>query len=183
MKNTLLLIVAILALSFTIDKTTDIKTVRFDKARSTITYTMVHPLHTWEGVSKEIDGLVQSDTKSGNIIKVAAVAKVASFDSKNSNRDSHMMEVTEAIKYPTVSFVTTSVKDDGATLDVTGKITLHNVTKEIHFVAASKTEDKKRILSGNFIVLLEDFKIDRHSFMMVKTDNEMKMAFYLEYPL
>lgn len=183
MKNALLIIIVLLAVSFKIDRTTDIKTARFDKTRSSITYTMVHPLHTWEGVSKEIDGLVQSDTKSEKIIKVAAVAKIASFDSKNSNRDSHMIEVTDAIKYPTVSFVTTSVKDEGTTLDVTGKITLHNVTKEIHFVASSKTENKKRVLSGNFIVLLEDFKIERPSFMMVKTENEMKMAFSIEYAL
>lgn len=179
----MLALIALITLSFKIDKGADIKTVRFDKANSSITYTMTHPLHTWEGVCKEVDGVVQSDTKSGKIVKVAAVAKVSTFDSKNSNRDSHMLEVTDAIKYPTVTFVTTTVKDDGATLDVTGKITFHNVTKEIHFVASSKMEDKKRILYGNFIVLLEDFNIERPSFMMVKTENEMKMAFYLEYTL
>ena len=181
MKNIVLSILALLVMGFTIDKSSDIKTARFDKTKSTITYTMTHPLHTWDGVSKDVDGVVQLDATTGKILKVAAVAKISSFDSKNSNRDSHVIEVTEAIKYPIVSFVTTAVKDEGATLEVIGKITFHNQIKEVRFVATSKKEEKKRMLMGSFIVLLEDFNIERPSLMMVKTANEMKMAFYLEF--
>ena len=160
----------------------DIKTVRLDKTKSSITYKMSHPMHNWEGVTKDVDGAVQFDDKTGKIVKVAVVAKIASFDSKNSNRDSHMLEVTEAIKYPTVSFVSTAVKDEGAVIDVTGNIIFHNVTKQIHFTAASVTENKNRTVTGNFVVLLEDFKLERPSLMMVKTDNEMRMSFSVAFP-
>ena len=158
-----------------------IKTVRFDKANSSLTYHMSHPMHEWDGVSKEVDGVVQLDAQNGMIQKVAMLVKVASFDSKNSNRDSHLLEITEAIKYPTVSFVSTQVKDNGGELDVQGKISFHNVTKEVSFKAQSRTVSKSRIISGNFILLLEDFNLERPSLMMVKTSNELKMSFSVSF--
>lgn len=161
----------------------DIKSARIDKAKSFITYHMVHPMHSWDGISKEVDGVIQYDDKTFQITKVAIVAKVASFDSKSSNRDSHMMEVTEAIKYPTVTFVSTSVKDDGSSVDVTGTISFHGVSKPIHFIAKEEFADKRKIISGEFILLLEDFKIERPSMLMMKTENEMKMSFSVEFVL
>ena len=181
MKNIFLFVMMIALSGFTGKKIFDIKTVRLDKSKSSVAYHMSHPMHDWDGISKEIDGAVQFDNVSGKIVKVAVMARVSSFDSKNSNRDSHMLEVTEAIKYPTVSFVSTSVKDDGNTIDITGNITFHNVTKPVHFIANAVSENKNRIVSGNFILLLEDFKIERPSLMMVKTSNEMKMSFSVQY--
>lgn len=160
-----------------------IKSVRFDKSNSSLTYHMSHPMHEWDGISKEVDGVVQFDVQSGSIQKVALLAKLASFDSKNSNRDSHLLEITEAIKYPTVSFVSTQVKDNGGELEVQGKINFHNVTKDISFKAQSKTFSKTRIVSGNFILLLEDFNLGRPSLMMVKTSNELKMSFSVNFSM
>lgn len=161
----------------------DVKAARADKTKSFITYHMVHPMHSWDGTSKDIDGVIQYDDKTNQIIKVAILAKVSSFDSKSSNRDSHMMEVTEAIKYPTVSFVSSSIKDDGSTVDVTGTITFHGVSKQIHFTAKDQLVGKRKIVNGEFVLLLEDFKIERPSMMMMKTENEMKMSFSVEFEL
>jgi polyisoprenoid-binding protein YceI len=180
--NKFFLAALVLALSsFSLSNYNDIKTVRLDKSKSSITYHLSHPLHEWDGISNDIDGVVQFDDKSSVITKVALTTKISSFDSKNSNRDSHLLEVTEALKYPSVTFVSTAIKDNGSSLEVTGKITFHNVTKDINFTAASISKDKTRQVSGNFVLLLEDFKIDRPSLMMMKTDNEMKMKFSVEY--
>jgi polyisoprenoid-binding protein YceI len=164
-------------------KVDPIKSVRFDKANSSLTYHMSHPMHEWDGISKEVDGVVQFDAQNGLIQKVAMVAKVSSFDSKNSNRDSHLLEITEAIKFPSVSFVSTQVKDNGGELEVQGKISFHNVTKEISFKAQSKTVAKARVITGSFTLLIEDFNLERPSLMMVKTSNEMKMSFSVAFPL
>ena len=37
--------------------------------------------------------------------------------------------------------------------------------------------NNKKVINGEFVVLLEDFKIERPSMMLMKTDNEMKMNF------
>lgn len=172
--------VLFISTSFKVDP---IKSVRFDKANTNLTYHMSHPMHEWDGISNDVDGVVQFDAQNGLIQKVAMVAKVSSFDSKNSNRDSHLLEITEAIKYPSVSFVSTQVKDNGGDLELLGKIVFHNVTKEISFKAQSKTVSKNRVITGSFILLIEDFNLERPSLMMVKTSNEMKMSFSVAFPL
>jgi polyisoprenoid-binding protein YceI len=173
----------LLLCSFSNQQSKNIKTVRLDSKKSTITYHLSHPLHEWDGVSKDVVGVVQLTDNSPLINKVAITVKISTFDSKNSNRDSHLLEVTEAIKYPSVTFVSTLVKDNGSTLEVTGKITFHNVTKEVQFTAQSKSIKNNRQVTGSFILLMEDFNIERPSLMMVKTDNQMKMSFSVEYPM
>ena len=74
-----------------------------DKKNSSVTYAMNHLLHSWDGTSRDLNGAVQLNS-TGKIEKVAIVTKVSAFDSENSNRDAHMMEITQAIKYPNVSF-------------------------------------------------------------------------------
>ena len=74
------------------------------KEESSITYAMNHPLHAWTGESKDINSIILTDDARSAIFQVAVSAKVSTFDSKNANRDSHMMEVTEALKFPNVTF-------------------------------------------------------------------------------
>lgn len=142
---------------------------------------MNHLLHSWDGVSKELNGIVQLNS-ANEIEKVAIASKVAAFDSKSSNRDAHMLEVTEALKFPTISFYSTSIASgkDG-TLDVKGILQFHGVNKEISFKAKSSTQKGNIEVTGNFIFLLEDFKIERPSFMLKPVDNEVKVRFQIFY--
>ncbi|MEN9744801.1 MAG: hypothetical protein RL640_639, partial [Bacteroidota bacterium] len=52
---------------------------------------------------------------------------------------------------------------------------------ETSFEAISKKKDKETVVSGNFIFLLEDFKIERPSFMLTKVDNEVKVNFEITF--
>ena len=70
-----------------------------DKAKSNITYHMVHPLQSWKGVSNDVEGTIQYDLKTNQIIHTEIVAPVSSFNSKNTSRDSRMTVLTEASKY------------------------------------------------------------------------------------
>ena len=183
MKKIFFSVLMLIAVLVAVGKTIDIKTAKADKAKSTIEYHMVHPMHSWDGISKEVEGVIQYEASTNLITKVAILAKVASFDSKNSNRDSHMLELTEAIKYPNVSFVSSSVKDNGTSVEVAGTITFHGVSKQISFTAKEEFINQHKIVSGNFILLLEDFKIERPSMMMLKTENEFKLSFSVDFPL
>lgn len=160
-----------------------IKSSRIDKSKSFINYHMSHPMHNWDGTSKDIDGIVQYEDNSKKINKVVISVKISSFDSKNSNRDAHMLEITDAIKYPSVTFVSTTIKEEGSNVDISGIINFHGVNKPIHFIGNEIVVNNKKIINGEFIVLLEDFKIERPSMMLMKTDNEMKMNFSVEYQM
>lgn len=142
---------------------------------------MNHVLHAWDAVSPDVNGVVQLKA-DGNIEKVAIVAKISSFDSKSSNRDAHTLEVTEALKFPNISFVSTSITESkNGELDVKGNLQFHGVTKEISFKAVSKNNNGTVQVNGNFIFLLEDFKVPRPSFMLKQVDNEVKVKFEVFY--
>ncbi|MDE3235536.1 MAG: YceI family protein [Bacteroidota bacterium] len=184
MKSFLLgMVCSLLFFSGTAYKRVDVKTVRADKTKSYITYHMSHPLHNWDGTSKEVDAVIQYDAVSRHILKVAALAKVASFDSKNSNRDSHMLEVTDAIKFPSVSFVSSSIVYSGSSINVSGTLSFHGLNKNISFTANEQEQGSHKIVTGKFVLLLDDFKVERPSMMMMKTDNEMKFDFVMDFPM
>lgn len=146
---------------------------RAKKEETSISYTMKHPMHEWTGTSKEVNCIMETSEK-GEIQKVAAVVKLSTFDSKNSNRDSHMIEVADGLTYPNISFVSTSVSmASPGKYKVNGKINFHGVEKPMEIIINEEKKDNKRIFTGNFQILLEDFKIERPSLMLVKTDNEV----------
>lgn len=148
-----------------------------DKKKSTITYFMNHTLHAWDGTSSDLNGVVVVSPEN-KVQKVAVVSKVSAFDSKSSNRDAHMMEVTEALKFPTITFTSASVTEGkNGELDIKGTLQFHGVNKEISFKGSSKNDGTSTNVTGEFIFLLEDFKIERPSFMLQKVDNEVKVKF------
>jgi hypothetical protein len=68
--------------------------------QSTLTYHVSHPLHESEGVSHAARGkAVCHDGQCDFLIAVA----VKSFDSGDSNRDLHMVQVTRGAEFPIVT--------------------------------------------------------------------------------
>jgi len=152
-----------------------------DKKGSTITYYMSHPLHDWSGVSKNVTCILVTDANKENFSQVAVSVKVSTFDSDNSNRDSHMMEATEAIKFPTVTFQSTSIKKDGNKLYITGKLTFHGVTKTISFDATMSRNGDKLIFKGDLQTKMSYHKIDSPSLMGMDTKDDIKLVFNIEF--
>ena len=68
--------------------------------RSTLTYHVSHPLHQSEGVSHEARG--KGVCHEGQCDFLIAVP-VRSFDSRDSNRDLHMLQVTRGAQFPLVT--------------------------------------------------------------------------------
>jgi polyisoprenoid-binding protein YceI len=153
-----------------------------DKTRSTATYTMKHPMHIWDGVSRDVNGAMIYNTDTKQMESVAIVIKVASFDTKNANRDSHAIEVLEGIKYPTVSFTAQDIRPNAdGTLAVTGKLTFHGISKPLTVQATrQETNDGFRI-DGTFPVSLTDFQIEKPSLMMVPVEDVMALKFSLVF--
>lgn len=137
---------------------------------------MKHAVHAWSGTSKDVSCVIQLNAQ-GEVEKVAATAKVKSFDSQNSNRDSHMLEVTDALTYPNVSLYSTSVSRTPDGYQVKGVLNFHGVEKPIDIQVRETANAKQRTFSGSFIFLLEDHKVDRPTLFMIKTDNEVRIEF------
>lgn len=148
--------------------------LRADRAKSTITYFMKHALHAWTGVSREVNCIAETDA-NGVVTKVAATAKVKSFDSRNSNRDAHMLEVTDALTHPNISFYSKSVGLKEGVYRISGMLSFHGVERPIEVEAREERVGDRRRFKSSFVFLLEDFKIARPTLFMVKTDNEVKV--------
>lgn len=152
-----------------------------DKTQSTITYSMHHPLHSFSGESKDFTSIILTDENRNLINQVAVLVKISSFDSKNANRDSHVMESTEALSFPTITFTSNSIKQESNKLMVSGILNFHGVNQPISFEAEKKIVNSKAEITGNFVVQMTQFKIKPPSLLGVSTDDDIKLAFKVIY--
>ena len=152
-----------------------------DKKLSMISYSMNHPLHSWTGENKDVTSMILSDENRDVITQVVVLVKISSFDTKNENRDSRTIKVTEALKYPAISFSSTSVIQVGNKLTVTGTLSFHGVSKVISFEAKKNSINNKAEIKGSFIIKMTEYGIDPPSFMTIAADDDIKIAFYMIY--
>lgn len=73
-----------------------------DAQASKVVYTVEHPLHSVVATSNEVEGTLA--LLPDGRLQVMVRAPVKSFDSANSSRDAHMLEVMDAVLHPYVVF-------------------------------------------------------------------------------
>ncbi len=84
-------------------------------------------------------------------------------------------------KFPTAKFVSTSVKVDGTTADITGNLTLHGITKPVtldaKFVGAGTAMNKKETVgfAATGIIKRSDFGLGKYA-PMVSDEVELKIV-------
>ncbi len=179
MKN-LFVLSTILLFAFT---TVAQKKLVADKTSSTVIYAMKHPMHDWTGTNKVVNAVLVYDIATKAIKQVAAVLKVSDFDSGNSNRDSHMIEVLEAIKYPTINFSSSDVVLNGGKFTAKGNLTFHGISKPIEISGSIKESKNKLVLNSDFMVLLTDYKITKPTLLGVASENELKLKLNITFSL
>lgn len=156
---------------------TDIVKKKANKSQSFIKYYMSHPAHDWEGISKKITCVTA--IKKDRIVKIAVVSLVSSFDSENESRDSHMLEVAEALKYPEIKFVSSNVVyENDSVINIKGAVTFHGKAKEVSFLAKqTNLPTSKKKFKGSFLTKLTDYNITPPSMMLVSMQDEFKVEF------
>ncbi len=159
----------------------DVSKIFADKSVSKVKYAMKHPMHEWEGISKDVNAVMVYNKANKTIDQMVVSLRVDSFDSGNSNRDSHAIEVLEGLKFPKVTFVSTKIKPNGNVLSVDGNLTFHGITKPITFNVNQNTAGNKVSFDGKFEVLLSDYKVDRPSLFGVKTEDFINLSFNLSF--
>ena len=152
--------------------------LRVETTTSKITYEASHAIHDWSGTSKQVQGVViLQDTVPA---RIAIIAPVASFDSRNENRDAHALEVLEALLFPKVSFYSDKITLDGEMLNITGNLEFHGKTVSITTNANWIKKDDVWILDGDFDFKPSEFDITLPSFMLVKIRDNIRISFILE---
>jgi hypothetical protein len=149
--------------------------------QSTLTYHVVHPLHQVDGVSHAAKG--KGICHAGQCDFLIAVP-VKSFDSGDSNRDLHMLQVTRGGQFPMV-IVNTHLSED-----VSASATIH-ADLEIQF--AGQTVKYPQIpfqlviqgdqaqISGTIPATLTDFKINPPELLAMPVKNDIPIRVELTW--
>jgi len=85
------------------------------------------------------------------------------------------MEVTEALKFPNVTFVGTDVTMDGSEFKAAGTLTFHGIAQQVVLQGKLLREGTKLTFTGEFKLKMTAFKIDPPSLMGISTDDEFKL--------
>jgi len=128
--------------------------------QSTLTYHVSHPLHSSEGVSHAARG--KGVCHAGQCDFLIAVP-VKSFESGDSNRDLHMLQVTRGAQFPLVTVRTPLPEADlkSATIHADMEIQFAGQTvqyKQVPFQLVTQGNETR--ISGTIPATLSDFKIE-----------------------
>lgn len=141
--------------------------------QSTLTYHVSHPLHQTDGVSHAARG--KGVCHAGQCDFLIAVP-VKSFDSGDSNRDLHMLQVTRGGQFPMVTVRTRLREDTSASATIHADLEVQfagqTVTyKQVPFEQAKQGSETR--LTGTIPATLSDFKIDPPSLLSMPVKNEI----------
>ena len=141
--------------------------------QSTLAYHISHTLHQTEGVSHAARG--KGVCHAGQCDFLIAVP-VKSFDSRDSNRDLHMLQATRGAQFPIVSVRTRLPETASAsgTIHADLEIEFAGQTAQYKQVAFQVvTQGSQLQISGTIPATLSDFKIDPPSLLAIPVKNEM----------
>ncbi len=141
--------------------------------QSTLTYHVSHPLHQTDGVSHAARG--KGTCHAGQCDFLIAVP-VKSFDSKDSNRDLHMLQVTRGAQFPIVTVRTQlpETASSSASIRVDLEVQFAGQTvqyKQVPFQVA--TQGNQIRITGTIPATISDFRIDPPSLLAVAVKNEI----------
>ena len=141
--------------------------------QSTLSYHVTHPLHQVDGVSHAARG--KGLCHEGQYDFLIA-APVKSFDSGDSNRDLHMLQVTRGGQFPMVTVRTHLPETAAASGSVQADLDVEFAGQTAHYKAVPfqlSLQGNEAKISGTIPCKLTDFKIDPPSLLTVPIKNDI----------
>ncbi len=142
-------------------------TYKVDSSHSGVNFSIRHFVSNVPGRFKDFSGTIVYDKANPAASKVDFSVQAASVDTGNSDRDAHLRtaDFFDTEKFPAWTFSSTQVKaKDADTLEVTGDLTAHGVTKkvtlDVDFLGTVKTpKSEKAGFETSFTINRKDFGI------------------------
>jgi hypothetical protein len=140
-------------------------------SESTMTYHVTHLLRKTEGTSHSAKGKGQCE-KNGNCEFLIGVP-VKTFESGNSNRDLHMLEVVKGAAYPMI-VAHIKTHNNAATVDVE----FAGVKQKLEIQDIQIVAQKEKSLHARFEIPLHlsEFKIERPSLVTVPIEDNVPVS-------
>jgi len=141
--------------------------------KSTLTYHVSHPIHETEGVSLDARG--KAVCRAGQCDVLVAVP-VKSFDSGDSNRDLHMLQVTRGAQFPLVTVRCRVPEAAAASPDVAVDLDVEFAGQTAHYAGVpfhQAVQGNETRITGTIPAKLSDFKIDPPTLLTLATKNDI----------
>lgn len=141
--------------------------------QSTLSYHMSHPMHQVDGVSHGAKG--KGTCQAGQCDFLIA-APVNSFDSGDSNRDLHMVQVTRGAQFPLVVVRTHFPEQMTASGTIYADLEVQFAGQTTHYshVPFQKMASGSDVrITGTIPATCSDFKIDPPSFLTIAIKNQI----------
>jgi hypothetical protein len=141
--------------------------------QSTLTYHVSHPLHSSDGVSHAARGKgVCHDRECDFLIAVP----VKSFDSGDSNRDIHMLQVTRGAQFPMITVRTRLPEADATSATVHADLEIQFAGQTLQYKQVpfqEVTQGSGTRISGTIPATLSDFKIEPPTLLTIPIKNDI----------
>lgn len=141
--------------------------------QSTLTYHVSHPLHQIDGVSHGARG--KGVCQAGHCDFLIAVP-VKSFDSGDSNRDLHMIQVARGAQFPMVTVRLRLPAEAASLATINADLEVEFAGQTAHYKQVPfqhVTQGNQARITGTIPAALSDFKIEPPSLLAIPTKNEI----------
>jgi hypothetical protein len=144
--------------------------------QSTLTYHVSHPLHHVEGVSHAARG---KGICHAGVCNFLAAVPVKTFDSGDTNRDLHMLEVVRGEQFPLVSVRTQIPQSDLIGGSIHADLTIQFAGQTAHYnqVPFKLVPEEKEIrVVGTIPAKVSDFKIKPPELLAMPISNDIPIG-------
>jgi hypothetical protein len=149
--------------------------------QNTLTYHVSHPLHQTDGVSHAARG--KGICHEGQCEFLIAVP-VKSFDSGDSNRDLHMIQVTRGAEFPMVTVRTKLPESAASSSTVKADLEIQFAGQTAHYsqvLLELGTQGSDMHVTATIPATLTDFKIDPPTLLTMPVKNEIPIKVELTW--
>jgi hypothetical protein len=148
---------------------------------STLTYHVSHPLKQTEGVSHAAKG--KGVCHAGQCDFLIAVP-VKSFDSGDSNRDLHMLQVVRGGQFPLVTVRTHLPEDASSLATILADLEVQFAGQTMQYKQISLqhvTKGNDTLIMGTIPLTLSDFKIDPPTLLALPVKNDIPIRVEMKW--
>jgi len=148
---------------------------------STLTYHVSHPLKQTEGVSHAAKG--KGVCHAGQCDFLIAVP-VKSFDSGDSNRDLHMLQVVRGGQFPLITVRTHLPEDASSLATILADLEVQFAGQTMQYKQISlqhMTKGNDTLIMGTIPLTLSDFKIDPPTLLALPVKNDIPVRVEMKW--
>jgi len=111
-------------------------------------------------------GEILADAQQPRVSQVRLVIEARSIDTANAERDEHLRskDFLSVEKYPTITFISTTITGAGSAYSVQGDLTMHGVTQHLTIPVAVEQRQDEAVIRGSVSLSRKAFGITYNAF-------------------